>query len=75
MKKEHPGELDVYNCVKDSTSGLQCYVKGGLQPTRSFGDFRLKDRAFNFHEFDEKHGFRLPIPVFSGPYVTVTPDI
>ena len=54
---------------------MQCYVKGGLQPTRSFGDFRLKMREFNFHNYDEKHGYRLPIPVFSGPYIDATPDI
>lgn len=54
---------------------MSCYVKGGLQPTRSFGDFRLKMRDYNFHKFTEELGYRLPIPVFSGPYISAKPDI
>lgn len=44
-------------------------------PTRSFGDFRLKHREFNFHEYSREFGFRIPIPTFTGPYVTHEPDI
>ena len=74
MKKQFPGERDIYHCTKQPT-GIECFVKGGLQPTRSFGDFRLKHQEFNFHNFSEELGFRRPIPIFSGPYVTHTPDI
>ena len=58
-----------------SQTGQQCFVKGGLQPTRSFGDFRLKMREFNFHNYNEEKGYRLPIPIYSGPYITAIPDI
>ena len=34
--KEFPGEPDIFVCKS------ACYVKGRLQPTRSFGDFYLK---------------------------------
>jgi pyruvate dehydrogenase phosphatase len=44
-------------------------------PTRSFGDLRLKHREFNFHEYDEKHGYRRSIPMFTGPYITAEPEI
>lgn len=36
LVKEFPGEPDIFVC------GGACYVKGRLQPTRSFGDFYLK---------------------------------
>ena len=32
-------------------------------------------RDFNFHKFNEELGYRLPIPVFSGPYISAKPDI
>ena len=35
----------------------------------------MKYREFNFHKFNESLGFRLPIPIFSGPYITSEPDI
>lgn len=74
LKAQFPGEKDIYQCLRHP-SGIACFVKGGLQPTRSFGDFRLKMREFNFHNFNEELGYRLPIPVFSGPYITAVPDI
>lgn len=40
-----------------------CYVKGRLQPTRSFGDFYLKNKEYNFTN----------IRVFTGPYIESTP--
>jgi pyruvate dehydrogenase phosphatase len=52
-----------------------CYVKGGLMPTRAIGDLRLKLREFNFHNFDEKHGYRNSIPNYTGPYISAEPDI
>jgi len=44
-------------------------------PTRAIGDFRLKNRNFNFHQFDEGFGYRRPIPTYTGPYITHKPDI
>jgi len=32
-------------------------------------------RDFNFHKYNEELGYRLPIPVYSGPYITAKPDI
>jgi pyruvate dehydrogenase phosphatase len=58
LKTKFTGEKDVVICKRKGA----CYVKGGLMPTRSFGDFRLKHREFNFHEFSREYGFRLPIP-------------
>lgn len=71
LKKLFPKEQDIIHCQ----SKTSCYVKGGLQPTRSFGDFRLKYREFNFHEFGQEFGFRRPIPTYTGPYVSSEPDI
>lgn len=44
-------------------------------PTRAFGDLRLKYSEFNFHSFPPELGYRIPIPQFTGPYITHTPDI
>ena len=75
MKQAFRGESDIFFCQRQPNGRTECYTKGGLQPTRSFGDFRLKYREFNFHEYDEALGFRLPIPIFSGPYISAEPDI
>ena len=50
-------------------------MKGGLMPTRSFGDLRLKKNEFNSHNYSPDLGYRIPIPQFTGPYVTHEPDI
>ena len=47
LKKEFPNERDVFMCKNNDPKA--CYVKGGLMPSRSIGDFRLKYREFNFH--------------------------
>ena len=71
LRSKFRGEKDIIRCrAKD-----KCYVKGGLQPTRSFGDFRLKYREFNFHEFSPEQDYRRPIPFFTGPYISHEPDI
>ena len=44
-------------------------------PTRSIGDFRLKYREFNFHNFSKDLGYRNPIPDYTGPYITHEPDV
>ena len=71
LKAKFYQEKDIVYC----RSKTACYVKGGLMPTRSFGDFRLKYREFNFHEFSKEHGFRRSIPQFTGPYITHEPEI
>jgi hypothetical protein len=48
--KEFKGEKDVFICKNNDPKA--CYVKGGLMPSRSIGDFRLKYKEFNFHQFN-----------------------
>lgn len=45
IQKEHPNEpfSELIQCYRAGC----CYVKGRLQPTRTFGDLFLKDEAFN----------------------------
>ena len=71
LKAEFPKEKDVIHC----RSKTACYVKGSLMPTRSFGDFRLKDKDFNFHYKRPEFGFRPPLKVHNGPYISYKPDI
>lgn len=54
-----------------------CYVKGSLMPTRAFGDLRLKDSKYNFHNHPTDLGYRQPIPKahYSGGYISYEPDI
>lgn len=53
-----------------------CYVKGLLMPTRSFGDFYLKDGWF-FDEYKtyEDYGYRPRLKTYTGPYIDFHPDI
>ena len=44
-------------------------------PTRAFGDFRLKYKEFNEHEFSGSRGFRRELSNYHGPYITHKPDI
>ena len=55
--KKFPDEPDIVRCR------TACYVKGRLQPTRSFGDFYLKLKEYNFTN----------LPVFTGPYIEAAP--
>ena len=57
--KEFPAEPDIFICKS------ACYVKGRLQPTRSFGDFYLKFKEYNFTK----------LKTFTGPYITSDPLI
>lgn len=57
LHKAFPGEDDIVRCKN------ACYVKGRLQPTRSFGDFYLKFKEYNFTR----------LAVFTGPYIEATP--
>jgi pyruvate dehydrogenase phosphatase len=57
LYKKFPGEEDIVRCRS------ACYVKGRLQPTRSFGDFYLKHKEYNFTK----------LAVFTGPYIEAAP--
>lgn len=53
-----------------------CYVKGRLQPTRAFGDFRLKYPEFNNpKDFASNLDYQTRLKVFTGPYITHQPEI
>lgn len=44
-------------------------------PTRSFGDFYLKDERF-FHPYrNREFGYRQKFKKYTGPYITHQPDI
>lgn len=45
LKEQFKNEKDIIRCKSKDA----CYVKGGLMPTRSFGDLRLKMAEFNQH--------------------------
>eukprot|EP00382_Lankesteria_abbotti_P000071 CAMPEP_0113846874 /NCGR_PEP_ID=MMETSP0372-20130328/1548_1 /TAXON_ID=340204 /ORGANISM="Lankesteria abbotti" /LENGTH=377 /DNA_ID=CAMNT_0000816063 /DNA_START=118 /DNA_END=1251 /DNA_ORIENTATION=+ /assembly_acc=CAM_ASM_000359 len=49
-----------------------CYVKGRLQPTRSFGDFHLKNPQCAFDKENDKWFVRTP---HSYPYISSRPDV
>lgn len=63
-------DKDIVVCKRND--GTVCYVKGRLQPTRSFGDFHLK-----LKEFNQSSGsmFKRPIQDFNGPYISSQPEI
>ena len=73
LKAEFPKEKNIFICKDNNPKA--CYVKGGLMPSRSIGDFRLKYREFNFHNFSREQGYRVPIPDYTGPYITHEPDV
>ena len=73
LRKQWPKEDDVVKCKRNDNKA--CYVKGNLMPTRALGDLRLKLPEFNFHNFPPDEGYRNPIPVFNGPYITAKPDV
>jgi pyruvate dehydrogenase phosphatase len=83
LRSLHPDELDVVHCRQKiveldgqgkvrSARWAACYVKGRLQPTRSFGDFYLKDhRATQFcPDLVPQNSSR-----FTPPYIEVAPSI
>eukprot|EP00745_Piridium_sociabile_P010918 TRINITY_DN178542_c0_g1_i1.p1 TRINITY_DN178542_c0_g1~~TRINITY_DN178542_c0_g1_i1.p1 ORF type:complete len:193 (-),score=10.07 TRINITY_DN178542_c0_g1_i1:49-627(-) len=49
-----------------------CYVKGRLQPTRSFGDFHLKKKEASH---DHESGVSFIARPHSFPYITATPEV
>jgi pyruvate dehydrogenase phosphatase len=73
LKKQFKKEDDIFVCKRDDIKA--CYVKGSLMPTRALGDLRLKHPDFNFHNHPPELGYRKPIPIFNGPYITHEPEI
>ncbi len=62
------------NLIKGNADA--CYVKNALQPTRSFGDFRLKYPEFNNPKnYNYEYDFPRKIQNFKGPYITHEPEI
>eukprot|EP01138_Halocafeteria_seosinensis_P008466 gb/GECG01008652.1/.p1 GENE.gb/GECG01008652.1/~~gb/GECG01008652.1/.p1 ORF type:complete len:445 (+),score=41.35 gb/GECG01008652.1/:1-1335(+) len=70
LSKEHPGEQDVVLCRHPDS----CYVKGRLQPTRSFGDLYLKYAEFNGVPGQRQYGRHIS-PPYTPPYITVSPEV
>ena len=73
LVKEFPNEHNIYVCSKPDA----CYVKGRLQPTRTFGDFHLKYSEFNAHVQNKENNmqYKKQITNFKGPYISAIPDI
>lgn len=81
LRSLHPDELDVVHCRQkivelnpqgqiDSIRWAACYVKSRLQPTRSFGDFYLKDARAT-----ELCPDLVPNGPFTPPYIEAAPSI
>ena len=73
MKKEHPGEENVFVCKPNNPSA--CYVKGRLQLTRSIGDAYLKYHEFNAAPESHKSVGRYIPPPYTPPYVSHVPEM
>ena len=86
LRKLHPGEEDIVRCKRSWQQPLRpfssvmktfysgCYVKGRLQPTKSFGDFHLKDSRVEM-DHERQRPFLDPTTPKSFPYIDVDPDI
>lgn len=77
LRQLHPGEEDIVRCkrfdpIRQVHSG--CYVKGRLQPTKSFGDFHLKS-SLVIKDHERGNAFLDPEIKKSFPYIDVEPDI
>ena len=71
LEEEHPDETDVVVCRKPDA----CYIKGKLQPTRSFGDFYLKYSEFMRSPQQHASAGKYISPPYTPPYITATPEI
>lgn len=73
LRKMFPNEEDIVRCKRGDKA---CYVKGRLQPSRSFGDLTLKYAEFNNpHKKSRSSGHRTHISDFTGPYISCQPVI
>ena len=71
MKKKYKDDDDIYRCYGPKS----CYVKGILQPTRTFGDYTLKYLYFSINDFRDKSLIKQFEKNFQGPYISSKPDI
>jgi pyruvate dehydrogenase phosphatase len=71
LQEEHPDEADVVVCRRPEA----CYIKGKLQPTRSFGDFYLKYSEFMRSPSQHASAGKYISPPYTPPYITATPEI
>lgn len=70
LQAAHPDESLLELVERHPLDPRACYVKGRLQPTRSFGDLHLKAKAFS-----PAHA-RAPRPApFNPPYITASPEV
>lgn len=84
LRQLHPGEDDVVKCRRSWTEIVSnsvtktfysgCYVKGRLQPTKSFGDFHLKSSSVA-HDPERGTTFLNPNSQVSQPYIDADPDL
>ena len=82
LRQQHPGEPDVVKCRKSWTDPLVpskkffsgCYVKGRLQPTKSFGDFHLKISSV-LTDPERGSPFLDPSSKRTHPYIDADPDV
>ncbi|OQR82009.1 phosphatase 2C [Thraustotheca clavata] len=71
LAREHPNEDNIVVCKNPEA----CYVKGGLQPTRAFGDFAFKYPEFNASPIQTERGNGRHIAEpYTPPYVTAIPE-
>jgi len=66
-RKAHPGESDILH----QATPTAWYIKGRLQPTRSLGDFYLKQSRFNTHQL----GGAYIATSYTGPYIDWKPEV
>jgi len=71
LVEAHPDEPDVVVCRRPDA----CYIKGKLQPTRSFGDFYLKYSEFMRSQNAHASAGRYIHPPYAPPYITATPEV
>ena len=63
LRKRFPRDKDILQCFSEHV----CYVKGMLQPTRSFGDLSLKERIPGL-TFTQMRSY-------TPPYISAVPEI
>ena len=70
-KQKFPKDKDIIRCYNEKS----CYVKGQLQPTRTFGDYTLKYLYFNLNNMNDDSLYEKYQKYFNGPYISSIPDI
>ena len=71
MKKKYKDDEDIYRCYGEKS----CYIKGILQPTRTFGDYTLKYVYFSLNDFRDESMIKQYEKFYQGPYISAKPDI